>query len=169
MKRLFLQMILGITSVLCLNAQTKSLHQLQQEFVDLRCGMFIHFNMPTFFNEDWPDPDAAPELFNPVRMDCKQWAKAAKSANMTYGCLTTKHHSGFCIWDTKTTDYSVMSSPFKRDVVKRICRRIPCRRDESDALLFDPRYACPPASQVYNSAAYRNDQGATSRTVDQLW
>lgn len=44
MKRLFLQMILGITSVLCLNAQTKSLHQLQQEFVDLRCGMFIHFN-----------------------------------------------------------------------------------------------------------------------------
>ena len=69
MKRLFLLMILGITSVLCLNAQTKSLHQLQQEFVDLRCGMFIHFNMPTFFNEDWPDPDAAPELFNPVRMD----------------------------------------------------------------------------------------------------
>ena len=80
--------------------------------------MFIHFNMPTFFNEDWPDPDAAPELFNPVRMDCKQWAKAAKSANMTYGCLTTKHHSGFCIRDTKTTDYSVMSRPFKRDVVK---------------------------------------------------
>lgn len=118
MKRLFLLMILGVTSVLCLNAQTKSLHQLQQEFVDLRCGMFIHFNMPTFFNEGWPDPDAAPELFNPVRMDCKQWAKAAKSANMTYGCLTTKHHSGFCIWDTKTTDYSVMSSPFKRDVVK---------------------------------------------------
>ena len=145
MKRLFLLMILSVTSVLCLNAQTKSLHQLQQEFVDLRCGMFIHFNMPTFFNEDWPDPDAAPELFNPVRMDCKQWAKAAKSANMTYGCLTTKHHSGFCIWDTKTTDYSVMSSP------------------------FDPRYACPAASQVYNSAAYRNDQGATSRTVDQLW
>ena len=52
MKRLFLLMILGVTSVLCLNAQTKSLHQLQQEFVDLRCGMFIHFNMPTFFNED---------------------------------------------------------------------------------------------------------------------
>ena len=41
MKRLFLLMILGVTSVLCLNAQTKSLHQLQQEFVDLRCGMFM--------------------------------------------------------------------------------------------------------------------------------
>ena len=47
MKRLFLLMILSVTSVLCLNAQTKSLHQLQQEFVDLRCGMFIHFNFST--------------------------------------------------------------------------------------------------------------------------
>lgn len=95
-----------------------SLDALQRRFVDLRFGMFIHFNMPTYVDEDWPDPDALPELFNPVKLDCRQWARAAKSAGMTYGCLTTKHHSGFCIWDTKTTDYSVMSSPFKRDVVK---------------------------------------------------
>lgn len=95
-----------------------SMDALQRRFVDLRFGMFIHFNMPTFVNEDWPDPDASPELFNPGKLDCRQWAKAAKSAGMTYGCLTTKHHSGFCIWDTKTTDYSVMSSPLKRDVVK---------------------------------------------------
>lgn len=117
MKR-FLFVVWGVFSFLCLNAQAKTLHQLQQDFIDLRCGMFIHFNMPTFFNDDWPDPDADPALFNPQRMDCRQWAKAAKSANMTYGCLTTKHHSGFCIWDTKTTDYSVMSTPFKRDVVR---------------------------------------------------
>lgn len=94
------------------------LDALQRRFVDLRFGMFIHFNMPTYVDEDWPDPDASPELFNPVRLDCRQWAKAAKSAGMTYGCLTTKHHSGFCIWDTKTTDYSVMSSPFGKDVVR---------------------------------------------------
>ena len=99
-------------------AQTKSLHQLQQDFIDLRFGMFIHFNMPTYADEDWPDPNASPSLFNPVKLDCNQWADAAKSAGMTYGCLTTKHHSGFCIWNTQTTDYSVMSSPFKRDVVK---------------------------------------------------
>ncbi|MCD7899672.1 MAG: alpha-L-fucosidase [Bacteroides sp.] len=117
MRKLSLFILCCITIQLTI-AQTKSLQQLQQEFVDLRFGMFIHFNMPTFFNADWPDPDASPERFNPVKMDCRQWAKAAKSANMTYGCLTTKHHSGFCIWDTKTTDYSVMSSPFKRDVVK---------------------------------------------------
>jgi len=94
------------------------LHQLQQQFVDLRFGMFIHFNIATYANQDWPDPNTSPTLFNPTKLDCNQWAEAAKSANMSYGCLTTKHHSGFCIWDTKTTNYSVMHSPFKRDVVR---------------------------------------------------
>jgi alpha-L-fucosidase len=99
-------------------AQPKSLEQLQQEFVDLRFGMFIHYNIPTYTPEDWPDPDASPAIFNPGKLDCSQWAKAAKSANMSYGCLTTKHHSGFCIWDTKTTGYNVMNSPYGKDVVK---------------------------------------------------
>ena len=98
--------------------RNQSLHELQQAFVDLRFGMFIHYNIPTYMNQDWPDPEASPAMFNPSKLDCKQWAEAAKSANMSYGCLTTKHHSGFCIWDTKTTDYSVMNSPLKRDVVK---------------------------------------------------
>lgn len=109
---------------LFLQAQTKAkvvaqtLPQLQQDFVDLRFGMFIHYNIPTYTDADWPDPQASPAIFNPKKLDCNQWAKAAKSANMTYGCLTTKHHSGFAIWDTKTTDYNVMNSPLKRDVVK---------------------------------------------------
>jgi alpha-L-fucosidase len=98
--------------------RSTSLHDLQQQFVDLRFGMFIHFNIPTFMNQDWADPDAPVSLFNPGHLDCSQWARAAKSAHMRYGCLTTKHHSGFCIWDTKTTDYNVMNSPLKRDVVK---------------------------------------------------
>jgi alpha-L-fucosidase len=99
-------------------AQPKSLSLLQQEFVNLRFGMFIHYNIPTYMPDDWADPDAPADIFNPTRLDCSQWAKTAKAAGMTYGCLTTKHHSGFCIWDTKTTDYSVMSSPCKRDVVR---------------------------------------------------
>jgi alpha-L-fucosidase len=96
----------------------KSLAQLQQEFVDLRFGMFIHFNIPTYMDHDWADPDASPVIFNPTKLNCDQWAKAAKTASMSYGCLTTKHHSGFAIWNTKTTDYNVMNSPLKRDVVK---------------------------------------------------
>jgi alpha-L-fucosidase len=100
------------------SAGAKELSQLQQDFVDLRFGMFIHYNIPTYMDADWPDPQASPAIFNPKKLDCNQWAKAAKSANMTYGCLTTKHHSGFAIWDTKTTAYNVMNSPLKRDVVK---------------------------------------------------
>ena len=99
-------------------AGTRPLRDLQQDFVDTRFGMFIHFNMPTYADQDWPDPDASPEIFNPTALDCRQWARAARSAGMTYGCLTTKHHSGFCIWDTKTTSYGVMHSPFGRDVVR---------------------------------------------------
>ncbi|MEJ2883477.1 alpha-L-fucosidase [Pedobacter sp. GR22-6] len=94
------------------------LEQLQQQFVDLGFGMFIHYNIPTYMEDDWADPDADPAIFNPKKLNTDQWAQAAKSANMTYGCLTTKHHSGFAIWDTKTTPYNVMNSPLKRDVVK---------------------------------------------------
>ncbi|HEU4554383.1 MAG TPA: alpha-L-fucosidase [Chitinophaga sp.] len=102
-----------------LNTHSRTpLHDLQQQFVDLRFGMFIHFNIPTFMDQDWADPDAPASLFAPKKLDCNQWATAAKAAHMSYGCLTTKHHSGFCIWDTKTTDYNVMNSPLKRDVVR---------------------------------------------------
>lgn len=125
MKKTFcLRLLLGIQLLMpaMLKAQVKSaglpLATLQQQFVDLRFGMFIHFNIPTFANQDWPDPEAPASLFNPAKLDCNQWAATAKAANMSYGCLTTKHHSGFCIWDTKTTDYNVMNSPYKKDVVK---------------------------------------------------
>ncbi|SHM83518.1 alpha-L-fucosidase [Chitinophaga sp. CF418] len=125
MKKTFcLRLLLGIQLLMpaMLKAQVKSegkpLATLQQQFVDLRFGMFIHFNIPTFANQDWPDPEAPVSLFNPTKLDCNQWAATAKAANMSYGCLTTKHHSGFCIWDTKTTDYNVMNSPYKKDVVR---------------------------------------------------
>jgi alpha-L-fucosidase len=125
-KKMILQVVVAfmLVSTDPLSAQSpaaragKPLAQLQQEFVDLRFGMFIHYNIPTYLNQDWADPEASPALFNPKKLNCDQWAKAAKSANMSYGCLTTKHHSGFAIWDTKTTSYNVMNSPLKRDVVK---------------------------------------------------
>jgi len=117
MKRKFSATLLALCLPVLMMAQ--NLQSLQQKFVDLRFGMFIHFNIPTYANADWPDPELSPSVFNPTKLNADQWAKAAKSANMTYGCLTTKHHSGFCIWDTKTTDYSVMHSPYKKDVVKQ--------------------------------------------------
>lgn len=99
-------------------AKEPALEPLQQDFVNLGFGMFIHYGMPTFMDQDWSDPNAPLALFDSPQLNADQWAKAAKSAHMTYGCLTTKHHSGFPIWDTKTTDYNVMNTPLARDVVK---------------------------------------------------
>ena len=103
-------------------AQTpaKSLHQLQQEFVDLRLGMFVHFGLPTFQEADWTDPDLSPDVFRPARLDTDQWVRTAKSAGCTFICVSVKHHAGFCMWDTATTDYSVMHSPLHRDVLKEL-------------------------------------------------
>ncbi len=80
----------------------KPLSELQQRFLDTRMGMFVHFNMATFQDREWGDPRGKVEDFNPTNLDTDQWAEAAKSANMGYMCLTTKHHDGFPLWPTKT-------------------------------------------------------------------
>lgn len=95
------------------------LRDLQQAFLDLRFGMFIHLNMATFEQREWGDPLLSPTLFNPKHLDTDQWARAAKSANMGYACLTTKHHDGFCLWPTKTGSANVMQSSYPHDVVRR--------------------------------------------------
>ena len=105
---------------LVLGAQGKSLHQLQQEFVDLRFGMFVHFGLPTFQEADWTDPDLDPAVFNPTKLDTRQWVETAKSAGAKFICVSVKHHAGFCMWNTATTDYSVMNTPLGRDVLKEL-------------------------------------------------
>ncbi|HEY9130365.1 MAG TPA: alpha-L-fucosidase [Dyella sp.] len=90
----------------------------QQAFMDLRFGMFIHLNMASFEQREWGDPHASLKLFNPKHLDARQWARAARSANMRYGCLTTKHHDGFCLWPTKTGSANVMQSSYPRDIVR---------------------------------------------------
>ncbi|GGG71476.1 alpha-L-fucosidase [Edaphobacter dinghuensis] len=100
-----------------MQANTKPLLQLQQEFMDLRFGAFLHLNMATFEQREWGDPKASPKLFNPAHLDTDQWAQAVRSAGMAYGCLTTKHHDGFCLWPTKTTSPSVKDATFTQDVV----------------------------------------------------
>src|SRR5260370_1421308 len=63
----------------------RPLLDLQQRFVDLRFGMFVHFNMATFQDREWGDPTAPAEMFHPIALDTDQWAAAARSANMTWG------------------------------------------------------------------------------------
>ncbi len=116
MKRVLIYLFFFISTVGF--SWAKSLHELQQDFVDLKFGLFIHFGMGTYQNNDWADPDCSPLKFNPEKLDCDQWASAAESAGMTFGCISVKHHNGFCMWDTKTTDYSVMNSAIHKDVLK---------------------------------------------------
>ncbi len=97
-------------------------------FVQDRFGMFIHFglySMPA--RHEWVMTDEKMtqehyqryfELFNPDMFDARQWAKAAKDAGMKYAVLTAKHHDGFCMFDSKYTDYKITNTPFGRDLVK---------------------------------------------------
>lgn len=112
---------LCLCASISINAQQKSLHQLQQEFEDLRFGMFNHFALGTYLEADWADPSAPLSIIDAPKLDCNQWAKAAKSAKMNYGILSVKHHNGLCMWNTKTTDYNIMKSKLGRDVVKEYC------------------------------------------------
>ena len=96
----------------------RPLLEMQQRFVDLRFGMFVHLNMATFQDREWGDPTSDPDLFAPTALDTDQWASAARSANMTWGCLTTRHHDGFCIWPTRTAAASVAQTSHSTDVVR---------------------------------------------------
>lgn len=98
----------------------RTLHELQQDFVDLKFGLFVHFGMGTYLDSDWADPDAPLSLFNPAKLDCRQWVDGARSANMNFVCASVKHHNGFCLWDTETTDYNAVRSAAGRDVVREL-------------------------------------------------
>jgi alpha-L-fucosidase len=59
--------------------------------------------------------------FNPVKFDADQWVQIAKNAGMKYIVITSKHHDGFCLWDSKVSDYDIMdTAPFKRDILKEL-------------------------------------------------
>lgn len=105
-----------------------SLEQLAWQ--DMELGMFCHFGINTFCDQEWGEGKDDPSLFNPDRLDAKQWARSAKKAGFRYLILTAKHHDGFCLWPTATTEYSVASSPWKEgrgDVVKECAEA--CREE----------------------------------------
>ena len=99
-------------------AQMPHYQQLYQDFVDMRYGMFICYNIMSY-GAKWGEADYPIDSFNPQKIDCNQWADAAVSSGMKFGLLTTKHHEGFCLWDSKFTDYDVASTPYKKDIVQQ--------------------------------------------------
>jgi alpha-L-fucosidase len=97
---------------------------------DARFGMFIHWGPVSLTGHEigWSRGKETPieeydnlyKRFNPTEFNADEWVATAKAAGMKYMVLTTKHHDGFCLWDTKQTGYNIMNTPFKRDVVKEL-------------------------------------------------
>ncbi|MFJ8713740.1 alpha-L-fucosidase [Streptomyces violaceus] len=91
------------------------------KMVDMRFGMFNHFSLGTFTNQEWAEPNQSPTLFAPPSVNCAQWADAAVAAKMSYGILTTKHHDGFALWPSAYGTQNVTNSSYKHDVVQAYC------------------------------------------------
>ena len=112
------------------NPNLKTNFESLQNWQTMRFGMFIHWGPVTLRGTEigWSRGREVPvkeydnlyREFNPVLFDVKEWVAAAKAAGMKYLIITAKHHDGFCLWDSKYTDYDIMSTPFKRDVVKEL-------------------------------------------------
>ena len=95
----------------------------QLEWQQMEFTAFLHFGMNTFTGNEWGHGTDSLELFNPSELDCEQWVKALKEGGFKMALLTAKHHDGFCLWPTATTEYSVKNSPWKDgkgDVVREL-------------------------------------------------
>lgn len=87
--------------------------QRQYDWQQLEFTAFLHFGMNTFTGREWGTGKEKPTQFNPTDLNVKQWIQVIKSANMKLAMLTAKHHDGFCLWQTQTTEHSVKNSTWK--------------------------------------------------------
>ncbi len=120
-----------------LAAQEKPLNlnrpEREQWFAGLGFGMFIHWSLDVQLgmvishslvgaSDDYVNRyyNELPTTFYPESFNPAVWAKAARMAGMKYVVFTTKHHNGFCMYDTKTTDFNIMNTPYGKDITKEV-------------------------------------------------
>jgi alpha-L-fucosidase len=94
----------------------------QKAQIDRRYGMFIHFGINTFYDEEWTDGSKPPSSYKPTHVDADQWISTAKEAGMKYVIIVSKHVDGFCLWDSQYTDYDVASSGNTTNVIEAVAK-----------------------------------------------
>lgn len=107
-------------------------HQMKHQL-----GAFCHFGTATYAGPGGMLSVPAAEIFNPVDLDCDQWVETARDLGVKMIVLTAKHHSGFCLWPTETTEYCVRNCPWKDgrgDVVAEFVRA--CRKQDIDVGIY---------------------------------
>lgn len=113
-------------------------------FPQRRFGMFIHWGLYSIsgWHEQIQGRLSIPRKeyeklaleFNPINFDPDKWVDLAESAGMKYICFTTKHHDGFCMWDTKYTDFNIMNTPYNKDVLHMLAES--CHRRDMGLSLY---------------------------------
>jgi len=97
-----------------------------QSWQEQAFGMFIHFGMSTFDQDEFSAGDKPGSFYAPKALDVDQWVRTARDAGMKYAVLTAKHVSGFCLWPSQFTDYHVGTSGDTTDVVNTFV--LACRK-----------------------------------------
>lgn len=98
----------------------------QRQLIERGYGMFIHFGVNTFNEIEWSDGTLPAASYNPTHLDCDQWIQTAKEAGFRHVIMITKHHEGFCLWNSKYTNYSVEATAVKTDVIAEVAKA--CRK-----------------------------------------
>ncbi len=125
-------------------------------------ALFLHFGINTFTDREWGDGAEDPADFAPGALEARQWARTARAAGFRAMILTAKHHDGFCLWPTTTTEHSVARSAWrggKGDLVREFVEA--CRAEGLRAGLY-----CSPWDR--NAPAYGDSPSYNEFYVDQL-
>lgn len=125
-------------------------------------GMFIHWGPVSLKGTEigWSRGREVPireydnlyKKFNPYLFNAEEWVRIAKQAGMKYLIITSKHHDGFCIWDSKHTEYDIMSTPFKRDILQELSEE--CKKQD---VLFGTYYSIADWHHPHYTTRYGGD------------